>query len=170
MAQRTTTPPATPSPPAASAPPPRPARVAFVNAAPLRVDMAVPVLAVPNEATSVVATAGAPTPPAIPAAMRPPFLAIRTFLLVFRLPSPTAIGLALVPLHTMSKSAHCPPTPQPGSLHSTRQAVSLHPPAKPPAGPTSEEMARRCLVFLVVWSIRLRTHTAKAPAFTPPDQ
>lgn len=59
---------AIPPPPITKLPPPKHAKTAFVNAAPLNVEIAVPVDAVPNAVTRVVIDPAAANPPATPAA------------------------------------------------------------------------------------------------------
>lgn len=59
---------AIPPPPITKLPPPKHAKIAFVNEAPLNVEIAVPVDAVPNAATRAVIAPEAANPPATPAA------------------------------------------------------------------------------------------------------
>ncbi len=64
---RNALPAAIPPPPAASAPPPNQANAALVAAAPLNVDMAVPVEAIPNVVAIPIAAVGPRAATAIPA-------------------------------------------------------------------------------------------------------
>ena len=75
---------ATPPPPAEVAPPPSHANVALVAAAPEREEIAVPVLHVPNAATSEIVVVPAISPPAIPADP-----AIKSLLASFQEPYPS---------------------------------------------------------------------------------